>query len=240
MDDELDDILKIAADDERVRVVTLRGAGKIFSSGHDLKEVAEGHLTIGHPIGMDPHRVPQLRYMWYFPKPIVAGVHEYVGPIGQDILAYCDFVIATAGTRFSFEQARQNGGLVYWSPLVFQYPMRVWKQLTMIGSWYTAEQALKWDLVQRVMPTREEMDAEVRAWAEEIALVPPEQTKSARIGIHRQYELMGLANMALIQNNFSGHGAKIDREFFRIVLEKGVAAAVKFRQTASNDAVTQV
>jgi enoyl-CoA hydratase/carnithine racemase len=115
----------------------------------------------------------------------------------------------------------------------------VWKKLMMTGGWYTAEQALKWDFVQRVVK-REDLDATVRAWADEIALVPPEQTKSARIGIHRQYEIMGLANMALIQNNFSGHGAEIDREFFRIVLDKGVAAAVKFRQTDSNESVTQV
>jgi enoyl-CoA hydratase/carnithine racemase len=240
MDDELDKILAVAADDERVRVVTLRGAGKIFSAGHDLRDVAEGHLTVGHPIGMDPHRVPQLRGMWYFPKPIIAGVHEYVGPIAQDILAYCDFIIATEGTRFSFEQARQNGGLVYWSPLVFQFPMRVWKKLAMTGGWYTAEQAHKWDVVQRVVSSREELDQTVRAWADEIALVPPEQTKAARLGIHRQYELMGLANMALVQNNFSGHGGEIDREFFQMVLDQGVAKAVRFRESNSDSSITQI
>jgi enoyl-CoA hydratase len=239
LEHEFNRILDTAEDDDSVRVVTIRGVGKVFSAGHDLKEVAQGYIDHAKPGGVDPHRVPALNRIWYFPKPIVAGVHEYVGPVAQDLLAQCDFVIAAEGTKFSFEQARMGAGVLYWSPLVFLFPMRVWKKLMMTGGWYTAEQALKWDFVQRVVK-REDLDATVRAWADEIALVPPEQTKSARIGIHRQYEIMGLANMALIQNNFSGHGAEIDREFFRIVLDKGVAAAVKFRQTDSNESVTQV
>jgi enoyl-CoA hydratase len=239
MEDELDRLLNTAADDDSVRVVTLRGAGKLFSAGHDLKEVAEGYIKDAKPSGLDPHKVPQLRGMWYFPKPIVAGVHEYVGPIAQDIVAHCDFVIATEGTRFSFEQARSGSGVIRWSPLVFMFPMRVYKKLMMMGGWYTAEQALKWDFVQRVVK-REDLDSTVRAWAEELALVPPQQTRSARLGIHRQYEIMGLCNMAMIQNHYSGHGAETDREFFRIVLEQGVGAALKHRQSGSDASITQV
>ena len=241
LEEELEKILNTAADDETVRVVTLRGAGKVFSAGHDLKEVAEGYIKYGRPSGKDPHKVPQLRGMWYFPKPIIAGVHEFVGPIAQDILCYCDFVIAAAGTKFSFEQARMGAGsgVIRWSPLGFMFPMRVYKKMMMMGGWFTAEQALKWDFVQRVVP-REDLDKVVRAWANEIALVPPRQTRAARLGIHRMYEFMGLVNMALIQNAESGHGAEADRDFFRKVLEVGVAKAVKSRQTGSDDSITQV
>jgi enoyl-CoA hydratase/carnithine racemase len=223
MEEELEQILKVAADDKSVRVVTLRGAGKLFSAGHDLKEVAEGFVKNGE--ADDPHGIPRLRGMWYFPKPIIAGVHEFVGPIAIDLISHCDFVIATEGTRFSFEQARMGAGVIHWSPLVFMFPMRVYKKLMMYGGWFTAEQARDWDFVQRVVP-REDLDDTVRAWAKELSLVPPQQTKAARIGIHRQFELMGLANMALVQNTISGHGSEIDREFFRRVLDQGVAMAV--------------
>jgi enoyl-CoA hydratase len=239
MEDEFEVLLKIATDDDSVRVVTLRGAGKVFSAGHDLKEVAEGYIKNAKPSGRDPHRIPKLRYWWYFPKPIIVGVHEYVGPIAVDLVAHADFVIAAEGTKFSFEQARMGASVIHWSPLVFLLPMRVWKKLTMMGGWFTAEQAMKWDFVQRVVP-REDLDKTVRAWADEIAQVPPEQTKSARIGIHRQYELMGLANMALVQNQYPGHGAEVDREFFRRVLKDGVGKAIRFRQTNSDSSITQV
>jgi enoyl-CoA hydratase len=239
MEDEITEMLNLAADDDDVRVVTLRGAGKLFSAGHDLKEVAQGYIDEAKPSGVDPHRIPALRSMWYFPKPVIAGVHEYVGPIAQDLLAHCDFVIAAEATRFSFEQARMGAGVVYWSPLVFQFPMRVWKKLMMMGGWYTAEQAEKWDFVQRVVPA-DRVEDEVRAWAEEAALVPPQQTKAAKLGIHRQYELMGLVNMALVGNVVSGHGAEEDREFFRKVLEEGMRKALAFRQSDSDESITQV
>jgi enoyl-CoA hydratase/carnithine racemase len=232
---ELERLLDTAAVDDSIRVVTLRGAGKVFSAGHDLKEVA-ARYTAGL---LPPRKVPTLRAMWYFPKPIIAGAHEYVGPIAQDILAHCDFVIAAEGTRFSFEQARMGAGVIAYSPLVFQLPMRVYKKLMMVGGWFTAEQALKWDFVQRVVPVSE-LDKVVRAWAEEIALVPPQQTAAAKSGIHRQYELMGLANMALVQNKVSGHGSQSDQKFFAMVMEQGMKKALEFRQSDSDESITQV
>ncbi|WP_297542012.1 enoyl-CoA hydratase/isomerase family protein [Amycolatopsis sp.] len=235
LEEELERLLNTAADDDAIRVVTLRGAGKLFSAGHDLKEVAAKYVAGGPP----PHKVPHLRAMWYFPKPIIAGVHEYVGPIAQDIVAHCDFVIAVEGTKFSFEQARMGAGVIAYSPLVFQLPMRVYKKLMMAGGWYTAEQALKWDFVQRVVPA-DELDTVVRAWADELALVPPQQTKAAKLGIHRQYELMGLANMALVQNALSGHGSADDKKFFATVMESGLRKALEFRQTNSDESISQV
>src|ERR1700682_853151 len=98
MEEELDNLLHTATDDDSVRVVTLRGAGKLFSAGHDLKEVAEGYIKNAIPSGRDPHRIPKLRRMWYFPKPIIAAVHEFVGPIAMDLVAHCDFVMAAEGT----------------------------------------------------------------------------------------------------------------------------------------------
>src|SRR4030095_11218170 len=59
---DYDHVLDEAADDASIKVVTLRGAGRIFSAGHDLKEVAEGYSTVGKPSGWDPHRTPQLHH----------------------------------------------------------------------------------------------------------------------------------------------------------------------------------
>ena len=44
---------------------------------------------------------------WYFPKPLIAGVHGFVGPEALKTIATFDFVLAARpGTRFSYEQAR--------------------------------------------------------------------------------------------------------------------------------------
>lgn len=229
-----------ASDDPEVKVITLRGAGKVFCAGHDLKEVASGYATIGRPAGKDPHKIPGLFGTWYCTKPIIAAVHEYVGPMGMvDILANCDFVLAAEGTRFSFEQARFGGGNLSHSPIVFQLPMRVWKKLLMVGGWFTAEQALGWDFVQRVVP-REDLDAELQRWADQIAMVPIAQLISAKANVNRQYELMGLNNMAAVQNATTGHGDEEDKQFFRMVMEVGMKEALAFRQEGVDSEAMQV
>jgi enoyl-CoA hydratase len=241
LEHELKLILNQAADDDSVSVVTMRGAGKCFSAGHDLKEVAEGYYKEGKPSGVDPHEIPALRPWWYFPKVLIAGVHEFVGPIAQDLLAHCDFVIAAEGTRFSFEQARMGSGNIFWSPLVFMFPMRVYKKMMLMGGWFTAEQAEKWDFVQRVVKP-EDLETSLRAWGHEAANTSHAQMKMGKLNIHRQYELMGLAQMAIVGNAYSGHGGEgNDKEFFRIVLQEGLKKALAFRQTfVTNDEITQV
>ena len=228
MEAEIWRVGKEASDDPNVKVITLTGAGDLFCSGHDLKEVAAGYASEGKPSGK-PYRIPGLFPLWYCTKPIVAGVHKYVGPMGQDLLSHCDFVISAEGTRFSFEQARFGGGVLTYSPLVFQLPMRVWKKMVMTGGWFDEQDALRWDFVQRVVP-REDLESTVRQWAEQIALVPLQQLIAGKQGIHRQYELMGLVNMATVQNVVSGHGDPEDKKFFEMVMSVGLREALKFRQ----------
>jgi len=228
MHKDYDELLNEASDDDSINVVTIRGAGKVFSAGHDLKEVASGYATEGKPGGWDPHRVPQLPRAWYFHKPIIAGVHGYVGPVAMHMLGVVDFVIAAEGTRFSFEQTRMGGGGNGGTTMVFHFPMRVWKKLYMMGGWLDADQAHELHFVQRVVK-REEVDAEVRRWAEEICKVAQRQVRTAKEGIHRQFELMGLGNMELVQNRNSGHGSKPDMEWFQKVLDQGLKKSLADR-----------
>lgn len=231
---------RIAAADDDIKVITLRGNGKVFCAGHDLKEVASGYATVGRPAGK-PYRLPGLFGMWYCPKPIIAAVHGYVGPMGiVDLLANCDFILAAEGTRFSFEQARFGGGNLSYSPIMFQLPPRVWAKMCMIGGWFDAEQATKWDFVQRVVP-EDKLQDELDLWAEQIALVPLGQLTATKTNLHRQFELMGLANFALVQNQGSGHGLDTeDVEFFQMVAEIGMKEALKYRSEDVNTDMTRV
>jgi 2-(1,2-epoxy-1,2-dihydrophenyl)acetyl-CoA isomerase len=239
MHHEWDRVLDEAADDDDVKCVVLRGKGKIFSAGHDLKEVASGYATKGIAGGWDPHRTPQLNHAWYFTKPIVAGVHGYVGPIAMAQLSNVDFVIAAEDTRFSFEQARMGGGSPGGEPLVFQFPMRVWKQLLMLGGWMDAWQARRYDFVQRVVP-EDELDAEVMRWARQVCKVPLRQLQAAKSGIHRQFELMGLANMEAVQSRMSGHGSPEDMEWFQSVMDVGLKAALSSRDAEFDETISCV
>src|SRR4051794_25001818 len=105
MEEDLDRILTEVEVDPSIRVVTLRGKGPVFSSGHDLKEAAADYSQ-GLTPSTKPGYVPRLPRVWYFRKPIVAAVHGFVGPWSMLYLGYVDFVLATKGTRFSMEHAR--------------------------------------------------------------------------------------------------------------------------------------
>jgi enoyl-CoA hydratase/carnithine racemase len=240
MHHEFDRVLDEAEDDAGVKVVTLRGKGKIFSAGHDLKEVAGGYSSTGRPGGWDPHEVPHIRRPWYFSKPLIAGVHGYVGPIAFAMLTCCDFILAVEGTRFSFEQARMGGGAPGASPQVFHFRPGVWKKLLMMGGWMDAAQARDLHFVARLLADEPALDAELQRWAAQLALVPTKQLRAAKVGIHRQYELMGLAQMGLVQNRESGHGSPEDMKWFSTVMEKGLKEALKERDAQFDQEVSRV
>ena len=202
---EFDQVLGDAMEDDGINVVTLRGAGKVFSAGHDLKELAPGFAAGKVAEYVDPYSPPALSRTWYFAKPLIAGVHGFVGPAALKMLADFDFIIAAEGTRFSFEQTRIHSSGPGGTPLVFQLPMRVGKKLAMVGGWFDAEQALDFHFVQRVVPEHG-VEEEVRAWAEQIAKIPSRNIQMTKMGIHRQYELMGLVNMEAVQNRVVAHG----------------------------------
>jgi len=238
---EWDAVLDEAESDDGVRVVTLTGEGPVFSAGHDLKEVAGGYANrdSAHGTAWERQR-PSLPRSWYFPKPIVAGVHGYVGPAANHLLAPCDFVIAVTGTRFSFEQTRMGGGGAGGTVIAFQVPMRALKKLYMLGGWFDADTALEWQYVQRVVPSVEEMRAEVARWADDLAKVPEAQIASAKEGIRRIYELMGLLNVAGVGNKVSGHGSTRDKSFFEMVQEKGLREALRQRDSAFDTNISKI
>ena len=59
-------------DDDAVRCVVLRGAGKCFSAGHDLGDIAEGE-----DVPSAGWHSETLRLMEKLPKPVIAAVHGH-------------------------------------------------------------------------------------------------------------------------------------------------------------------
>src|SRR2546430_6997847 len=53
-------------------------------------------------------RVPTLERAWYFKKPLIIGVHGYVGPHANHMLGPADFVIAAKETRLDRKSTRLN------------------------------------------------------------------------------------------------------------------------------------
>jgi enoyl-CoA hydratase/carnithine racemase len=98
-------------EDDDLVVAIMRGAGRAFSAGADMKEGATVRESNGdrRPPGFDGnshfHRCDRLT------KPIIAVIHGYAMGGGLEIALCCDLRIATADARLGTPEARTNGGM---------------------------------------------------------------------------------------------------------------------------------
>ena len=120
-----------------------------------------------------------------------------------------------------------------------QLPIRVLKKLMMMGGWFDAEQAHEFHLVQRVVPP-DEVEYETRRWAEQLTLIPTEHLQVAKMSIHRMYELMGLVNMAAVQNKLVGHPPTAENQEWWKEATNGVKDALTSRNDGFDDDIARV
>ena len=97
-------LARIDADDD-LRVAVLTGAGAAFSSGQDLKEMAEmatavasGDTNAGGSTGAGGFTV-LLDALESFGKPLIAAVNGVAVGIGMTLLPYCDIVLMARSAR---------------------------------------------------------------------------------------------------------------------------------------------
>jgi len=107
---------------KEVRCVYITGAGKSFSAGQDLGEVASSSLSpvdqpppLGEePIGMQrilsEHYNPIVTRIRKLEKPVVAAVNGVAAGAGANIALCCDIIIAAESA--SFIQAFSKIGLI--------------------------------------------------------------------------------------------------------------------------------
>ena len=242
---ELDAALDEAEIDPAVGAVVLRGEGKLFSAGHDLKEHNAGrpfHLrTFPHA---SPSVRPALPRAWYFRKPLIGAVHGYVGPYAIAWVACCDFNIAAAGTRFSCEVFKGSYPDVDWLPLYLQLPMRVIEKLWLVGGWMDADQALQFQLVQRVLP-EEEVVAEALRWASHAATIPSDRFAHGKDKIRRSIELLGLNDLPSVLDRHPDATGATPRdirgqEMAEAIRDKGLQQAVRQRNANIDPTITKV
>ena len=108
--DELLDAVRAVGADDDVRAVCVTGAGRAFSSGGDLREMASrplteaGHIDVYTPLTMVYH--PILTGLRTMPKPVLAAVNGPAVGIGCSLALCCDLVVAAESSYLSLAFAR--------------------------------------------------------------------------------------------------------------------------------------
>ena len=165
--------LEAIANDDRARVVVLAGAGSALSAGHDLKEM-QAHRDDcdrgrGYYVELFARCSTLMQAIVALPKPVIAAIEGVATAAGCQLVAACD--LAVAGEKARFGLSGVNFGLFCSTPLVAVGRVISRKkamEMAMTGRLYTAADAERFGLVNRVVPEGQAIE-EAQALARTIA-----------------------------------------------------------------------
>jgi crotonobetainyl-CoA hydratase len=179
------DAMEEAQQDPEVRVVVITGAGdKSFCAGADLKALAKGENLL-HP---DQPKWGFAGYVRHFiDKPTIAAVNGTALGGGTELALASDLVVAGESAKFGLPEVKRGliaaaGGVFR---LVDQLPRKVALELMFTGDPMSSADALKWGLINQVVPDGAELDAAL-ALAERITVNAPlavQASKRVAVGV---------------------------------------------------------
>lgn len=187
-----------------VRGVILTGAGgKAFVAGADIREMASMEPDEAAEYARSAQGVTLL--IEKVPVPVIAAVDGFALGGGCELALACDFIYASEAAQFG--QPEVNLGLVPGFGGSVRLPQRVGlgpaRELIYTGRRIDAAEALRLGLVNRVLPTREELLAAARATLGEIAPKSPLAVGLAKQSITGAY------------GRHTGQGLEIEAGLFR-------------------------
>lgn len=207
---DLRDELVRAQDDDAVRVIRLRGAGRAFCAGYDIGWGAQmmEEAESGRP--WDP--MADLRVMsrfvdlymalWRSPKPVITQVHGFCVGGGTDFALCSDLIVCAEDCRIGYPPAR-----VWGSPTTAMWMYRVGlersKRLLFTGDALDGRRAVEWGLASECVP-ESELDAATFALARRVALLPANQLHMMKVLVNQAFEQMGLHTTQLIGTLLDG------------------------------------
>ena len=179
-------------DDDGIAVVIIRGAGRAFSAGMDLKDDAAAGIA-----GADAWRgiltedMAFLTRFWDFPKPTIAVVHGFCLAAACELAMCCDITIAEEGTYFG-EPELKFGSVITAMIMPWLTGPKIAKELLLgADDRVSAERALAVGLVNHVVPAGEGLAA-ARAMAGRIARMDDDAVRLTKRAINTAFDIMGL------------------------------------------------
>ena len=226
--------LAALAIEPNVSAVVVRGAGRAFSSGFDLKA---GAATAGQ---RGPHEWRKaleadfdfIMQFWDCPKPTIAAVHGYCIGGAFELSLACDVTVAAQSTKFGAPEVKFGSGAVALL-LPWVAGAKAAKELLLTGDdQLTADRALALGIVNDVVPDGEEMGRALTL-ARAMAKAAPHAVRLTKLAINRTFEAMGLraalASALELDIFIEASGGAERTEFDRLRREQGLGAALSWR-----------
>lgn len=178
--EEFESALQQLKADAEVRVVHIRGEGRAFTAGLDLKETSlqpSGGTTTTHAESAAEFLRLVTAYQKPFVtltqmlKPVLASIHGHCIGGGMDLSAACDVRVACKNAVFSVREIRIGmvadiGTLAHVERVMNASAAR---EMAYTGADYSAAQMKEWGFISRIYDTPEETLAESRKLAAAMA-----------------------------------------------------------------------
>jgi enoyl-CoA hydratase/carnithine racemase len=219
--------LDAARDDSATRVIVIAASGKLFSAGHDLKQMTShrgdpdaGEAYFEHTFALCSRLMQSIVE---HPKPVIAEVDGLATAAGCQLVASCDLVFASEKARFGV-----NGidvGLFCSTPAVAltrSISTKRAMEMLLTGEMIDAATALEFGLVNRVVPS-EALSETVNATAQTIVAKSPFAVKLGKRVVREQRSLglaeaYGCASRVMVENMLSADA------------EEGISAFIEKRR----------
>jgi enoyl-CoA hydratase len=181
---EVRDALRELDDDDNVRVIILTGGEKVFAAGADIKQMANS-------TAIDMYNIDQFS-TWdqikKTKKPIVAAVSGFALGGGCELAMTCDMIIATETAKFGQPEIKIGtmpgaGGTQRLTRAIGKVRAM---EMVLTGKFISAQEALQFGLVNRIVPV-ELMMFETLRFATEIATLSPVAVKLAKESVNNAF-----------------------------------------------------
>ncbi|MFA1546289.1 enoyl-CoA hydratase [Actinomadura chokoriensis] len=232
--DDLDAAWSRAEADDEVRVIVLRGNGRHFSAGHDIKGSgpAPDKFTLE-----DLYKIEARRYLGYslrwrnVPKPSIAAVQGKCIAGGLMLCWPCDLIVAAENAEFSDPVLHLGIGGVEYHGHTWELGPRKAKEILFTGRAITADEAEKVGMVNRVVPVAE-LDGAAMELAAQIARMHPFALRQAKRAVNQTLDVQGFyaAIQSVFDTHQTGHGNAFSVGGFPVLLQRdGVLDGMKNR-----------
>jgi enoyl-CoA hydratase len=208
--DNFYDALSEAEEDDDVKVVVIRGAGRSFCAGHDLEGVG---FIYGFGTGQPGERRASQRIRlkvdrrWMelhlklltFPKITICQVHGHCIGEGTLMMEYCDLAIVAEDSQISHSEQRLgfSGSGSNLLPLYLTVGIKRARELLLRGRAISGTEAVNMGLANRAVPA-DQLEAAVQEYVDDMVRLPLDGISIGKATNHWILDILG-ATSGLIQ-----------------------------------------
>ena len=248
MPEEFESAITLAIQDQSIKVIILRGAGRSFCAGYDFGEgfhrwdeniTTNGAWDSGKDFAWaTAHALaPTQKFMsmWRAPKPVIAQVHGWCVGGGSDTALCADIVIASEDARIGTPYSRMWG--CYLSGMwIYRLGLTKAKEYALTGKPLSGRQAADVGLINRAVPFAQ-LEETVRQTARQLASIPLSQLAAMKLMVNQAYENMGLGSTQILGPILDGlmRNTPDAIDFIRLAEKQGVRAVITERDGPFGD-----